>query len=92
MSPFNELMIILITVQMTGSESQADVVDGGVYIEGNSYLNSRGVSIEWHLEFSSNSLIRDAATDEDTLVPSGSVLRFLKEFRFDERWQNQVDS
>ena len=80
--------VTLLSVPVTGSKLQADVVNGCIYAEEESDLNFRGVSIELHLDFSSNSLIRDAAADEDTLVPSGSVMRFLKEFRLDERWQN----
>ena len=70
---------------MTRSKLKADVVNGYVFVEEESDLDFRCVSIEWHLDFSLNSVIRIAATDEDTLVPCGSVLRFLKELRLDER-------
>jgi len=70
---------------VTRSKLKADVVNGYVFVEEESDLDFRCVSVEWQLEFSLNSVIRIAATDEYTLVPCGSVLRFLKELRLDER-------
>ena len=66
--------VSLLTVPVTGSELKADVVNGYVFVEEETDLDFRCVSIEWQRKFSLNSVIRIAATDEDTLVPRGSVL------------------